>query len=172
MRKPPQAAAAATPTANYTRHRILRSLVLVPALGLFARTASPARAEASKKPHRVVLHVDQNEASAMNQALNNANNILDYYRNKSEEVEVEFVAYGPGLHMLRDDTSPVKERIKSLADVSFPSKVVFSACNITKTNMERVEGKPVPLVPQARIVPAGVVQIMELQEQGYAYVKP
>jgi intracellular sulfur oxidation DsrE/DsrF family protein len=172
MRERLEAASTATRPATISRHRILRSLVLVPALGLFARASSPATAEPSKKPHRVVLHVDQNEPSVMNQALNNANNILEYYRSKNEEVEVEFVAYGPGLHMLRDDTSPVKERIKSLADVSFPSKVTFSACGITKTNMERVEGKPVTLLPQARIVPAGVVQIMELQEQGYAYVKP
>jgi intracellular sulfur oxidation DsrE/DsrF family protein len=38
--------------------------------------------------------------------------------------------------------------------------------------MEKREGKPVPLIAEATIVPAGVVRLMELQEQGYAYVKP
>ena len=108
----------------------------------------------------------------MNQALNNANNILDTLSRRNEDVEIELVAYGPGLHMLREDTSPVKGRIKELADVSFPSKVVFSACNITRTNMEKIEGHSIPLIAQAGVVPAGVVRIMELEEQGYSYVKP
>ena len=158
-----------SPSKGVSRAGLLRSLFAGSALGLFAGSA---RAADEPKKHRIVLHVDQNDPAVMNQALNNANNILDYYRDKHEDIEIEIVAYGPGLHMLRDDTSPVKDRIKTLADVSFPYKVTFSACNVTKTNMERVEGKTVPLVAQARIVPAGVVRIMELQEQGYAYAKP
>jgi uncharacterized protein len=124
------------------------------------------------KPHRVVIQVDQNDPEVMNLALNNARNLLDYYRDKKEDVDVEIVAYGPGLHMLRDDTSPVKDRIKELANVSSPSKIVFSACNNTKQGMEKREGHPITIIPQATIVPAGVVRIMELQEKGYSYVKP
>jgi uncharacterized protein len=44
--------------------------------------------------------------------------------------------------------------------------------NHTKTGMEKREGKPVPLIAEATIVPAGVARLVELQEQGYAYVKP
>ena len=47
----------------------------------------------------------------MDLALNNAKNIVDYYKSKGETVAVEIVTYGPGLHMLRTDTSPVKDRI-------------------------------------------------------------
>ena len=71
--------------------------------------------------------------------------------------------------MLRDDTSPVKDRIKQLAELSFPSKHTFSACNNTKQGMEKREGHPITIIPQATIVPAGVVRIMELEEQGYSY---
>jgi uncharacterized protein len=150
-----------------TRAGMIRSLLSVPAL--FA--ASGARADAAK-PHRLVIHVDQNDAEVMNLALNNARNVLDHFRNKNEDVEVEVVAYGPGLHMLRDDTSPVKDRIKQLAEISFPSKLAFSACNNTKQAMEKREGHAIAIVPQAQLVEAGVVRIMELQEQGYGYVKP
>jgi intracellular sulfur oxidation DsrE/DsrF family protein len=148
---------------------ILRSLSLAVAVALAAVTGVQAQAG---KPHRVVIQVDQNDADVMNLALNNARNILDLYRAKNEDVDVEIVAYGPGLHMLRDDTSPVKDRIKELADVSFPSKIVFFACNNTKQGMEKREGHPIAIIPQATIVPAGVVRIMELEEQGYSYVKP
>jgi len=147
----------------------LRFLLLAFAAALLA--AGGVRAEAGK-PHRVVIQVDQNDAAIMNLALNNARNLLDYYRAKHEDVDVEIVAYGPGLHMLREDTSPVKDRIKELATVSFPSKIAFAACNNTKQGMEKREGHPITIIPQATIVPAGVVRIMELEEQGYSYVKP
>lgn len=124
------------------------------------------------KPHRIVIQVDQNDPAVMNLALNNATNLIDYYRAKGVEVKVDLVTYGPGLHMLRDDTSPVKDRIKQLKDYAFPSTVQFSACNNTKENMEKKEGKPVPIVSDAVLVPSGVVHLMELQEKGWSYLRP
>ena len=152
-----------------SRAGVIRSLFVAPTAAMFA--FGDARAQATK-PHRAVIQVDQNDPEVMNIALNNARNLLDYYRDKGEDIDLEIVAYGPGLHMLRDDTSPVKERIKELSAVSFPSKIVFSACNNTKQMMERREGHRITIVPQATIVPTGVARIMELQEQGYSYVKP
>jgi hypothetical protein len=150
-------------------NRIFRPLLIALAVGLLA--VGSAGAEGAK-PHRIVIQVDQNDPEVMNLALNNAKNVLQYYRDKSEDVEVEVVAYGPGLHMLREDTSPVKDRIKEMVEASLPSKIVFSACNNTKQGMEKREGHPITIIPQAGIVPAGVVRIMQLQEQGYTYVKP
>jgi uncharacterized protein len=74
--------------------------------------------------------------------------------------------------MLRDDTSPVKDRIKQLKDLSFPSNIAFSACNVAKQGMEKREGHPITIIPQASLVPSGVVRLMELQEQGWSYVRP
>ena len=148
---------------------IVRSVLLAAAVAFLA--GNGVQAEAGK-PHRVVIQVDQNDAEVMNLALNNAKNVIDFYRAKNEDAVVEVVAYGPGLHMLRDDTSPVKDRIKELAELSFPSALTFSACNNTKQGMEKREGHPITIIPQATLVPAGVVRIMELEEQGYSYVKP
>jgi uncharacterized protein len=50
---------------------------------------------------------------------------------------VDVVTYGPGLHILRSDTSPVQDRIKNLKDYAFPSKIQFSACGNTKEGMEK-----------------------------------
>ena len=134
--------------------------------------ADKAKAPHIAKPHRVVIQVDQNDPAVMNLALNNATNVIDYYRAKGQDVQVDLVTYGPGLHMLRDDTSPVKDRIKQLKDYAFPSTVQFSACNNTKENMEKKEGKPVSIVSEAVIVPAGVVHLTELQEKGWTYLRP
>ncbi len=127
---------------------------------------------ADAKSHRVSIQVDQNDPQVMNLALNNATNVIEYYRGKNEDVDVDIVTYGPGLHMLRDDTSPVKDRIKRLKELAFPGKIQFSACNNTKQNMEKTEGKAVPIVSDATLVPSGVVRLMELQEQGWSYVRP
>jgi intracellular sulfur oxidation DsrE/DsrF family protein len=98
--------------------------------------------------------------------------VIEYYRAKNEEVQLDIVAYGPGLHMLRADTSPVQERVKRLKDMVFPGKVQFSACNNTKQSMEKTEGHAISVLPDAIVVPSGVVHLMELQEQGWSYVKP
>ena len=87
---------------------------------LLVASAVPAMA-ADTKPHRVAIQVDQNDPAVMNLALNNVSNIIEYYKAKNEDVQVEVVTYGPGLHMLRADTSPVKDRIKQIAEASFPS---------------------------------------------------
>jgi uncharacterized protein len=134
--------------------------------------AAPKKAPLSAKTHRIVIQVDQNDPAVMNLALNNATNVIDYYRARGEDVDVDLVTYGPGLHMLRADTSPVQERIKRLKDYAFPSKIQFSACNNTKEGMEKNEGHPINVLPQAVIVPSGVVHLMELQEKGWSYVRP
>jgi uncharacterized protein len=132
--------------------------------------ASAAFAEG--KPHRVTIQIDQNDPQLMNMVLNNANNVIEYYRGRNEEVDLDIVAYGPGLYMLRADSSPVQDRIKHLKDMAFPGKIQFSACNNTKQGMEKAEGHAISILPEASIVPSGVVHLMELQEQGWSYVKP
>jgi intracellular sulfur oxidation DsrE/DsrF family protein len=127
---------------------------------------------ADGKAHRIAIQVDQNDPQVMNLALNNATNVIEYYRARNEDVDVDIVTYGPGLHMLRADTSPVQDRIKRLKDMAFPGKIQFSACNNTKQGMEKTEGHAISILPDATIVPSGVVRLMELQEQGWSYVRP
>jgi uncharacterized protein len=133
--------------------------------------AAPAPA-ADTRPHRLLIQVDQNDPEVMNLALNNATNVLEYYRSKNEQVDIDIVTYGPGLNMLRADTSPVQDRIKRLKELTFPGKIQFSACNVTRKGMEKREGHAIPILPDATVVPSGVVHLMELQEAGWTYVKP
>jgi intracellular sulfur oxidation DsrE/DsrF family protein len=132
--------------------------------------ASPAFSGEAK--HRLAIHVDQNDAQVMNLALNNATNVIEYYRARNEGVDIDIVTYGPGLHMLRADTSPVKDRLKRLKEVAFPGNVQYSACDNTKRGMEKTEGKEVPILSEAALVPSGVVRLMELQEKGWSYIRP
>lgn len=127
-------------------------------------------AASQKKPHHLVLQVNTNEPGTMNLALNNATNVAQYYKDLGEKVEIEVVTFGPGLHMLRDDTSPVKARIKAIT-ASTPA-ISFKACGNTQENMGKVENKEIALIPEASVVKSGVVRVMELQERGWTYVRP
>jgi intracellular sulfur oxidation DsrE/DsrF family protein len=103
--------------------------------------------------------------------LNNVQNLLAYYKEKGETAEIEVVAFGPGLHMLRQDTSPVKERVAAISTAN--PKVRFSACSNTLANMTKAEGgNTPPLLSEAKPVIAGVARIVELQKQGYIYIRP
>jgi intracellular sulfur oxidation DsrE/DsrF family protein len=130
--------------------------------------APKSKAALVPPPHRAVIQVTQNDPAVMNMALNNAENLTKYYRAKGEQIEIELVAYGPGLHMLRSDTSPVKSRLAVLA----MDNMTFSACGNTLNAQTKQEGKEITLVPEAQIVPTGIARIIELQEQHFTYVRP
>ena len=149
--------------------RLLQGLAIATVAVL---SLAPASFAADGKAHRVAIQVDQNDPAVMNLALNNATNVIEYYRGKGESADVEIVAYGPGLNMLRDDTSPVKDRIKHIKELAFPGKIQFSACENTRKGMEKKEGHPIPIMSDATPVPSGVVRLMQLQEEGWSYLRP
>ena len=139
-----------------------------------AQTATKAKKQSKEakveKVHKIAIQVAENNPQLMNLALNNAANIVSHYKKAGEKAIVEIVTFGPGLHMLRDDTSPVKQRIKQFA-LETP-EVTFAACANTQANMAKQEGKDVPIMTEAKITPSGVVRLAELQGQGYAYIRP
>jgi intracellular sulfur oxidation DsrE/DsrF family protein len=138
-----------------------------------AKISAPAKmstAADQKQPHRLAVQVDVNDPAVMNLALNNVSNAVQHYSELGQKVEIELVAFGPGLHMLRDDTSPVKARIKSMSE-AMPN-LTFAACGNTRENMTRAEAKDIPIVSEAKVVKAGVVRLMELQERGWSYLRP
>jgi intracellular sulfur oxidation DsrE/DsrF family protein len=132
-----------------------------------AQSGNPVR---SAEPRRVVLHVNFDDPAALNYVLNNAENIGNYYAKSGNKVEIRVIAHGPGLHMLRIDTSPVLERIRALARDH--AGLSFFACGNTRERMAKAEGKAPELVSEAILVPSGIVEIMELQRAGWQYLKP
>ena len=141
---------------------------LTTAVALAALAAAPAYAEG--KVHHVAVHIDQNDPAVMNMVLNNVQNLHSYYAEQGDTAQIEVVAYGPGLAMYVDETSPVKDRISNMAlEIEGLS---FAACGNTHRAMSEKAGAEVALVSEATIVPSGVVRLIELQEEGYAYVRP
>jgi intracellular sulfur oxidation DsrE/DsrF family protein len=144
--------------------------ILVGLATITALAQSNDAKRASVATNKIAIQVNQNDKAVMDLALNNAKNVIDYYKSKGEKVAVEIVTYGPGLHMLRADTSPVKDRIAVMSLEN--TNVTFAACGNTQANQSKAENKPVVLISEAKVTPSGVVRLMELQKQGYAYLRP
>lgn len=133
-----------------------------------AMLATGAMAEG--KVHQVAVHVNENDPKVMNMALNNVQNLVKYYESQGDSVEVELVAYGPGLNMYVPGKSPVADRIATMSlEIE---NLSFSACGNTHRKMSEKAGAEIALLEEATIVPSGVVRLVELQQQGYAYVRP
>ncbi len=148
---------------------IFRGFLVVFALAISA-SAGLASDQAAK--HRIVIQVSENDPGRMDLALHNTENAIKYYTGKGESVAVEVVAYGPGLNMLRADTSPVKDDIEKLKASSIGGDIRLSACHNTQMAMEKREGHPIAIIPEAMVVPSGVVRLTQLQEQGWSYIRP
>jgi intracellular sulfur oxidation DsrE/DsrF family protein len=74
------------------------------------------------------------------------------------------------MHMFRADTSPVRSRLDQIK-LAYDN-VTYTACGNTMVNMEKAEGKEIKLVSDVTVAEAGVVRLIELQEQGWSYVRP
>jgi intracellular sulfur oxidation DsrE/DsrF family protein len=147
---------------------IVRRLLLAAALVLGGVPAS-----ATDKVHRLALQISDNSTEKMETVLGNTVHVAAYYASKGEKVEIRIVAFHGGLNMLRTDRSPVLPQLKAVAE-SLPN-VGFDACNNTREEMARAEGKKpdaIPLFAAAKIVPSGVVDLIELHEVGWTIVRP
>ena len=149
--------------------RSLRVMVLAMVVGL-AGLATEARAQAAEGYHRLALYISEADADKMNSVLDIAANVSRHYSGLGEEVEIEIIAFNDGLHMLREDTSPVKERLSNF--MLSMINVTFQACGNTLDTWERIEGARPPLIEGTETVQTGVARIMELDEAGWTVVRP
>jgi len=138
------------------------SLILLMSLFVFGNLNVIA---AAKGPHKVVIQVSTDDPRTQKIALNNAVNLQKLYG--IDNVKIEIVAYGPGLGLLTTKSKQA-DRVKSLA----VQEITFSACHNTMKGVKRKTGKMPVLLEGVGMVTAGVARIIELQEQGYAYIRP
>lgn len=141
------------------RHFGLCAALAVAALALPAGAQSPAT---GAKKNKVVLQVSDNDPAKWGLALNNAHNLQTALG--ADAVDIEIVVYGPGIGML-EVGSPVAPRIT--AALASGTKVV--ACENT---MKGHKLTPADMLQGIGYVPSGVVELMQKEQQGYAYIRP
>ena len=133
---------------------ILASIALVVVQAPAASAASPG--------NRVVMQVSDNDPGKWNLALNNAQNLQQALG--ASNVKIEIVAYGPGISMLQAE-SIVGNRI----DDAVHAGVTVSACENTMRGHKLTKAD---MLDGINYVPAGVVEIMKRQQEGWAYIRP
>lgn len=129
-----------------------------------AASLSPAQAQSfdANRPHKVVFQVSENDTKTWNLALNNAKNVQQALG--ADQTAVEIVVYGPGIGMLKMD-SPVAERIAEATGKG----VAVVACENTMKGQKLTRAD---MLQTIGYVPAGVVELMTRQKEGFAYVRP
>ncbi|MEW6629500.1 MAG: hypothetical protein AB1440_01380 [Pseudomonadota bacterium] len=140
--------------------------------GLVAKNVQTAVLDVSDNPphHRIVFQVNADDQVPMKHAVSNSINLVRHYRELGEAARVEIVAYGDGISMFRADASPVRDMLEYMR-VNFP-EIAFTVCGNTKAIIEQREGHVMPLIEGTRVVPFGIVRLVELQEAGWSYIRP
>ena len=109
---------------------------------------------------KVLLHID--EEKRWQQVLNNATHLLK----ACPQAMIEIVAHGPAVSFLLKEN---KEEIgKELAEI-INQGIKVCACHHSLENMKR---EPEDVLPKIVVVPAGILEIIEREEDGYCYIKP
>jgi hypothetical protein len=143
-----------------TRRTLLRTATLLP----FAALAlSTTHAQTAATRHRLVIQVTDNDPGRWNMVLNNTKNAQDDVGG-ADKIEIEIVAYGPGINMLKND-SAVGARVTEAAR----SGVKIVGCENTMKGFKLSKDEMLPVIGY---VPAGITEIMKKQQEGWAYVRP
>ena len=114
--------------------------------------------------YKAVFHVDQKEGPVFNLALNNVINLLNAIPGQEHDLIVLLNGPAVGL-MTREAAVPFMEMIQGLA----AQGVRFQVCD---NALRRFEVSRDSLIAESQVIPAGIVGLIDLQNQGFAYIKP
>jgi intracellular sulfur oxidation DsrE/DsrF family protein len=117
---------------------------------------------------RVVLHISSAETQRLEQAMNDAEELLSAHKDHPEQVQLEVVANAEGLRLLRADTSPYPERIQRLARQF--NNISFLACSRTIEKLH-MRGIDVHLLPEAKVIPGALEEIVDRLQEGWVYIR-
>jgi hypothetical protein len=142
------------------------ALAVVAGLGIFGGVAEASHSAENPKKHKVFFHLTESDPQRANAVLTNVQNFVDVVGWKNIEA-LELVVHGPGLRPFV--VKGIDPEVKAKIEVLLTGGMSMGACQIT---MRRQSIKPEELVEGLTPIPSGVVRVMELQEKGYAYIRP
>lgn len=144
-------------------------LTVLPLLVLLLTAASSASAQNDDKPFAeafIVLQISDRDPDVQARVINVANNLVKHYGGP-DFVDIEVVAFGPGLSLLFPG-NPQEERIRSL----LASEVRFVGCLNTVASIERETGKKPEIIAAAQMVQTGVAHLVDRASQGFVVIRP
>lgn len=118
-------------------------------------------AGAAHAADKVIFQATENDVDRWNLVLNNVRNLQAAV---GPDADVEIVAYGPGIQLLKAG-SPIAARIGD----ALRDRVHVVACQNTMAANRLTSAD---MLPDIGYVPSGVVEVVRKQQQGYSYVRP
>jgi len=114
--------------------------------------------------YRVLIQVSEDSVDRLNQALSNANNLLTEFGYNN--IEIEIITLGPGVNTLRNRSPfPIADKVKELHRLGvriLADKEAMKKAHLTSTDM----------LTEVRYIPSGLVELVEKQAHGWAYIRP
>jgi len=133
-------------------------------LGAAALLGGCAGMEPGAKQERVVIQVSDGDPKVWNLALNVVGNVKASYAKRGVQPQIEVVAFGPGIQMLKDD-AVVASRMRD----AMKEGTQMVAC---ENSMGRFKLTRAVMLDNVSYVEAGVVHIIERQHQGWSVIRP
>ena len=147
-------------------HHVRRGVAVLAAVALAWSVAEASHLAEQPKRHKVFYHLDEPGVDRARAVLTNIENHVHVVGWKNIEA-LELVVHGPALRtFLAKDIDP---EVRGKLETLLAGGLRFDACQNTMAR-QKIDLKD--LVEGATPVPSGVVRVMELQEAGYAYVRP
>ena len=148
-----------------TIRAMIATLLIMTAVPMLRAQQAPPLQDKPFAEHKVVLQLSDNDAKKQALVISVAYNLLRAY--DPDKVAIEVVAFGPGIDLLRTESSNRK-----LVESLIAQGVRFDVCLNTVDTVERETGKRPEIIPAATPVQVGVGQILLLTENGYTLVRP
>jgi intracellular sulfur oxidation DsrE/DsrF family protein len=144
---------------------MIAALLMITAAPILRAQQAPPLQDKPFAEHKIVLQLSDNDAKKQALVISVAYNLLKAY--DPDKVAIEVVAFGPGIDLLRTESSNRK-----LVESLIAQGVRFDVCLNTVDTVERETGKRPDIIPAATPVQVGVGQILHLTENGYTLVRP
>jgi len=117
---------------------------------------------------KVVYHINYNDEKQLNAALGNVKNHISAIG--KDKIDVKVVMHGNGVDLLKTANTDLDMQQKVIGLKK--DGVAFQVCNNTLVNKKINYKNDLFDVSAKDIVPSGVAEVANLQQQGYVYIKP
>ncbi|HET9113297.1 MAG TPA: hypothetical protein VFN66_05455 [Burkholderiales bacterium] len=119
-------------------------------------------------PSKIIVQVSNSNPVRIKMALDEAENLLKTYRENRQPLELEIIANGGGIDLLRAGRSPYSNRLATM-QAKYENLHVY-ACNLSLTALQKT-GIDVRLLPETLIATSALGEISKRVKEGWDYVR-
>ena len=135
----------------------------------YAKIIRDNPAVAKNETWKIMMHVSNDQVKRFNVLLNEAEHLLSTYKKNDKPIQLEILANGKGLALVKNENTPHVEKLKALQQQY--DNLVVSMCGQTLKRIKKETGKSVALIPDTQVVRSAIHQVVKRQKEGWTYIK-